>query len=150
MLEKLTEYKNIFIVAIVIGAIGYGVGRYLQPAKIETKVEQVVKEVEVVKKDIVVKERIVKQKDGTEITERTTEDKSTESTSKDSQTKSETVVTNAKPKWLISGGAGLTTNATTAYMASVQYRVLGPFFVGGHAVINPGNNTGLVTLGMEF
>jgi hypothetical protein len=146
-METLQKYAKIGLIGLILLALGYGLGRYIQPAKIETKIEQVVKEVEVVKKDIVVKERIIKQKDGTEITERTTEDRSTETTDKKSESSSSTVVTNKKPDWRINALGALNKDRDITYGLQVERRILGNISAGVYGMTD--KTIGL-SVGMEF
>lgn len=146
-METLQKYAKIGLIGLILLALGYGLGRYIQPAKIETKIEQVVKEVEVVKKDIVVKERIIKQKDGTEITERTTEDRSTETTDKKSESSSSTVVTNKKPDWRVNALGALNKDRDITYGLQVERRILGNISAGVYGMTD--KTIGL-SVGMEF
>lgn len=123
--------------------LGYGAGRYLQPAKVETKI----KEVEVIKHDIKTVTHTVTKPDGSTDTTIVQVDKSTEDKSKESQT----TISNAKPNWLISATAGksegrdLLTNPT--YGLVVQKRFMGPIYLGAYG--NNNKEFGLA-LGMEF
>lgn len=146
-METLQKYAKIGLVGLLLLALGYGLGRYIQPAKIETKIEQVVKEVEVVKKDIVIKERIIKQKDGTEITERTTEDKSSATTDKKSESSSSTVVTNKKPDWRVNALGALNKDRDITYGLQVERRILGNISAGVYGMTD--TTIGL-SIGMEF
>lgn len=116
--------------------VGYGVGRYLQPAEIRVKKEQVIKEVEVVRKDIVIVEHEVKRPDGTTTIERRTEDRSVERTDTNTQNKEETRIVNTKPQWKIQGGIGMNYSSAQLdslkpiYSVGVERRILGPIFVG--------------------
>jgi len=146
-MKTLQKYAKIGLIGLILLALGYGLGRYIQPAKIETKIEQVVKEVEVVKKNIVVKERIIKQKDGTEITERTTEDRSTETTDKKSESSSSTVVTNKKPDWRVNALGALNKDRDITYGLQVERRILGNISAGVYGMTD--KTIGL-SVGMEF
>jgi hypothetical protein len=147
------QISTIVGVSLLLLLLGYATGRYAQPARVETKIEQVVKEVEVVKKDVVIKERTEKRPDGTIITDRTTEDRSTETTNKDSKTKESIIVSSEKPNWLVSGGMSLNTEAHSIFTAVASRRIAGPIFVS--AVINFDQqdirrNTAGLTIGLEF
>lgn len=146
-MDSIQQYGKMVLAVILLLALGYGMGRYVQPAKIETKVEQVVKEVEVVKKDVVIKERIVKQKDGTEITERTTEDRSTETTDKKSESSSSTVVINKKPDWRVNALGAVNVDRKASYGLQVERRILGNISAG---VFGLTDKTVGLSVGMEF
>jgi len=149
-MSKLKNYRNYAIVVLVVGLLGYATGRYLQPAKIEIKKEEIIKTVEVVKKDVVIRERIVKGPDGTETTERVIEDKSTSTAKKESETRESTVVTNKKPDWRAAAMAGLDlSKMQPLYGGQVERRVLGPIFVSGYVLTGPSTIVG-VTAGIEF
>ena len=121
-------------------AVGYGVGRYLQPARIEIKKEQV----EVVKKDIKIVERVVTRPDGTTEKETITEDK----TKTEKETLESSLTVNKKPDWKVSGLSGLDlSNKSQFYGVQVDRRIIGPVFVGVTATTN--KTIGL-SVGMEF
>lgn len=131
--------KFLLIGLFACAAAGYGVGRYLQPARIEIKKEQV----EVIKKDIKVVERIVTRPDGTTEKETVTEDK----TLSQKETLDQSLVVNKKPNWKASGLAGLDISESQFYGVQVERRILGPFFVG--AMVTTNKTIGL-SIGMEF
>ena len=89
------------LIGLLILGIGYGAGKYSNPAKVVTKTEykEVVKEVEVKKeqKNVVVYTKKTTQKDGTVIEESKSEDKSTtyqdKTTEKDTRISSSTTTT---------------------------------------------------------
>lgn len=135
------------ILAILLVAT-YSGGRYLQPAKIETKTKIVEKEVIVERKNVVTVIKEVKRPDGTVETETRTEDKSETTGKKDSDSSSSSVVTNNKPQWRAGALVGMDfrTNQTT-YGALVERRILGPASLGVYGTTN--QNVGL-SLSLEF
>lgn len=127
----MNKYLSALVALLVVAGLGYGFGRYMQPAKIQIKKEEVIKEVEVVKKDVVVVEKITTNKDGTTVVERRTEDKSTERSSTDTRTKESTLVINVKPQWRVQGMVGYRGQLDRPmYGAGIERRILGPVFVG--------------------
>lgn len=142
------EVKYIVIAVLAVGGLGYATGRYLQPAKVEIRIEEKIKEVEVVKHDVRTVIREVTRPDGTKETETVIEDKTQESRQKESERKEEKIVTNDKPQWkanvLLTTKQGL---LGPAYGASVERRILGPIFAGAFA--NTDKVIG-VTVGIEF
>jgi hypothetical protein len=131
--------KYIVVGAVVMG-IGYGIGRYLQPASV-VEVEKLVEKERV--KTITVTKEITKP-DGTKIKET----KDITDTKKETDTeKSKTVIAD-KPDWFIVGGYGLTQNA---YTANVNRRILGNLFLGAYGTYSELSkiNAGL-TIGYEF
>jgi hypothetical protein len=123
---RLLTKLSIVLVALV---IGYAVGRHLQPAKIETR--EVVKEVEKIKRDVVIVEKKITRPDGTIVEEKTTTDKSKSETSKSSDKR--TVVSN-RNNWLVGAGIeGQISELTPVYRFEVQRRILGPILVGASA-----------------
>jgi len=111
--------KNILIAIVVAAGLGYGLGRYLTPPKIQTK------EVQTIKRDVVVVEKKIIQKDGTTIVETITTDKSKTETSKSTKTDS-------RSNYLITAGANLRGDRTEPiYDLSIQKRFIGPVFIGG-------------------
>lgn len=121
------ELKTTLIITAVVGIIAYSVGRWAVPPKIETKIEVVEKEV--IKRDVQIVEREVKQPDGTTIIDRTTVDRSTKLTDKEST--KETIVTNL-PKWHVSAGviASLDSLKTPSYIITVEKNLFATVSVG--------------------
>lgn len=131
----MNDYLKLALAALLIGGLGYAAGRYVQPAKVEIKKEVEVKEVEVTRKNIVTVTHEEKRPDGTVITDSRTEDKSTEATRTDTKSKESTTITNVKPQWKVSGGAGVKYNEISlqpVYTVGVERRILGPIFVGAY------------------
>jgi beta-lactam-binding protein with PASTA domain len=122
--------KTQLLTLLVIAALAYATGRYLQPAKVEVKQVEVVKEVEVIKRDVrtVIKE--VERPDGTREKETVIEDRTRERTKKESETQTHTVVTNLKPQWKVQGLVQLNNIQQPTYGVGVERRIIGPVFVG--------------------
>lgn len=153
MLSKLSENRNSLIAVVVIAALSYGIGRYLQPAKVEIKKEEVIREVEVIKRDVKIIEREIKRPDGTIEKERIEEDKSTNTTKKDTESKESSVVTNEKPQYRVRGGAGYDFNdKNMQYVIGGEKRFMGPLSLGLDVTL--GQNSGIkganVTASWEF
>lgn len=126
--------KNYIIVSVVSLLIGAGIVNYAFPPKVETIVQEVTKEVEVVKRDIVVVTEKITQKDGTIVEKTRTEDKSIDTTKKDSQASSRTTVTNEK-QYRVSVRAGtktLNSNPEIIYSLGIEKKLIGPLNVGVH------------------
>lgn len=122
--------KYTIIIIIIVGAVAYASGRYLQPPKTITKEVQVVKEVEVVKRDVrtVIKE--VSRPDGTKIRETVIEDKSKEAKNKDQTNTSTKLVESLKPQWKVQGLVGINEISNPTYGVGVERRIIGPVFAG--------------------
>lgn len=132
-----TVKKNLAKLSVIILALAaaYGYGRYMQPPK------EVIKEVEVVKKDVRTVTRVITQPDGTVIKERTKEDKTITEKEKSSTTE-------ARALWKVSVMAGYNLkDKEPEYALSAQKNVLGPMSLGLY-----GTNRGTVglVLGYEF
>lgn len=133
----MNDLVKIALAILIAAGVGYGFGRYVQPAKVEIKKEEVIKEVETTKKDIVIVEKETHLPDGTVIKEKKTEDKSTEVVKKEEKTKESTVTTNEKPQWKVQALAGLELGTVgPVYGAGVERRILGPFFAGVYGKTN--------------
>lgn len=131
---------NLLVIALIVGAIGYGTGRFMTPEKI-VEVEKVV-EKETTKKETT--NRTTKKPDGTVIEETITKDETTT----ESSSEHSVAIDNKKPDWFIAGGYGLN---KTAYSAEANRRIMGPLFVGIQATYTPEDKvTGLVKIGYEF
>lgn len=152
-MEISTTYRNVAIAGVLLLLLGYGTGRYLQPANVVIKKEEVIKEVETTHKDVVTHEHTVKNKDGSEVTDRTTEDKSTEVSNKQITEKESTTITNKKPDWFITAGAeanSISNIANPTYQLGVNRRILGPIFLGGNAALGGGEHRVGIQIGIEF
>jgi len=131
---------NLLIIALIVGALGYGIGRYATPNE-TIEVEKIVEKEHT---EEIKEKRTIKKPDGTIIEEEITKDITDKESSKDS-----TVVTiGKKPDWFIAGGYGLN---KTAYSLEVNRRVLAPVFVGVQAIYSPEEKiTALIKVGYEF
>lgn len=136
---------KVTIALILIGA-AYGFGRYLQPAKIETKIkiktETIEVEVEKIRTEVrtIIKE--TKKPDGTLITETTTENINENENKNVSKNEQETIkhkiVENFKPQWKVQGQVSLNNgiNGESTFRVGVERRVIGPVFAGAWADTN--------------
>ena len=148
--------RTLLIIGLVLAGLGYGMGRYLQPAKVitkvETKTEVVEVEVEKVKTEVrtIVKE-IVKP-DGTKvketITENINESKKKNVSEAKQETKTEKIVINNKPQWRAQVAVELDQFNPSNYRVGVERRIFGPVFAGAWTETNF-NSYGL-SVSMEF
>lgn len=137
------DLKHELIVGAVLLLIGFSIGKFFTPARVETKIVTVVQKVEVTQHDTTTTETT--HTDGTKTT--VTVDKSVDSTRTDSTTKSDTVV-DGKPRWNIAVDfAPQNPEIGYFYGVNVKRRMLGPVFAG--AFINTDRRVG-VSLGLEF
>lgn len=141
--------KTGLIQLLVALAVGYGLGRYLQPAEVRTETKEVVKEVEKIKRDIVIVEREIKNPDGTITIDRRTEDKSEEAVTRDKKSESESIVKAAKPDWKVDviAQASKLEPSPESYGVHVSRRILGSVFIGAYGDTN--KKFGL-SVGYEF
>lgn len=141
---------NLAIAALVLVLLGYATGRYVQPAKVVTETKEVIKEVQVVNKNVVTTEKEIKHPDGTVETDTTIQDKSTEQSTTLDNKDTLTTVTNAKPQWRLSAMAGKRSGQSLdqpMYGAIVERRILGPIFVGAWGT---SGRDGGISVGLEF
>jgi hypothetical protein len=144
----MNNYGKAAIAAIICILLGYAFGRYLQPAKIEIKREVEIKEVQVVKKDVVTVVHEVKTPDGTVTTDSRTEDRTTETTKTDTVAKESTSIENLKPQWRIQAGTDFKERALgPLYSIGVERRIIGPIFVGGSINMD---KQAMLTVSMEL
>jgi hypothetical protein len=121
--------KTQIIAVLVCLGLGYAVGRYLQPAQVETR--EVIKEVEKIKRDVVIIERKVTKPDGTVVEEKTTTDKSKIETAKSSDKSRKE---SRRNDWLVGAGVeAQLSNLNPVYRLEIQRRILGPVLVGASA-----------------
>lgn len=123
--------KYSLLTALLIGLAGYATGRYLQPAEIITKQVEVVKEIEVVKRDVKTVIKEVVRQDGSKETITTIDESTRERTHKDTDTRKEVIQTAQKPQWEF----GIMTKISIdkpipTYGAQIERRIVGPFSVG--------------------
>lgn len=125
--------KNYIIVSVISLLVGAGIVNYAFPPKVETKIQEVTKEVEVIKRDIVVVTEKVTQKDGTIVEKTRTEDKSIDTSKKDTKASSETTVTNEKQyRVSVRAGAKGIINPEVIYSLGIEKKLIGPLNVGVH------------------
>lgn len=131
---------NIAIALLVCIGLGYGIGRYVQPAKVEVK--ETTKEV--IKRDVVTVVKEITRPDGTKETETRTEDRSTET----SDTAKNSKVTAQRPAWKVNGMIGYVSDKSkTEYGVMVQKDYIGPVSLGAYATTE--KTVGL-TVGFSF
>lgn len=146
--KMVSGIKGYLISGLVLLALGYGLGRYLQSPKEITKIQEVEKEV--IKKDIVIVTKEVKHPDGTVETTTTSTDNSTEVINKN---KDVFISKNTEKQWFISAGYGRgSALGDTIITASVNRRMIGPYFLGASGTFNTIKNdhTVGINIGMEF
>ena len=136
--------KVISITALVLFAVGYGVGRYVQPAKEITKVE--IQEKEVIKNNVVTQIKEITKPDGTKETVTVVVDKS--ESKKDKQIES-VISKNTEKQWLIGIGVNPLSYYET-YSFKVDRRILGNVFIGAQYIRNKQDNIGLINITGEF
>lgn len=143
------ETTLLYLLGIVIVlTIGYAFGRYVQPAKVETRTVTVNHEVEVVKHDVVTVTKEVTTPDGTKTVTTTVTDKTKEETHKDSSNETKTVTDYSKPQWKANAFVS-PSNATTGHVYGVSFerRLIGPVFVGIYGNVDRSFGG---TVGLEF
>lgn len=122
---------GLVVVAIAL-LIGYGVGRYLQPARVVTKTQVVT----------------VEHTHTVTITEPNGTTTVTTDTGIVTKEKDETTITDIKPQWRVSGLAAVSPNTIgMVYGGQVERRILGPIYVGAFGLTN---STFGINLGIEF
>jgi len=126
-MPKKVKYGIICIVILT----AYAFGRYLQPAKIETKTETIVKEVEVIKRDVeIIKERETRT-DGTVIEKEITRDKSTESRDTNKKDQSESLIESSPPQMRLRADVGFSfRDKDYIYGIGFEKRYIGPISFG--------------------
>jgi Glu-tRNA(Gln) amidotransferase subunit E-like FAD-binding protein len=133
--------KNLLITAAVALIIGFGLGSYLCP-RVETQTVEVEKEV--IRRDVVTEIVEVIRPDGSKEVKTIVVDKSKE------QKDSKSTVTVVAAKNYIGSVSAATRSIKfdeIVYTASIQKRIMGPFFLGGSASTD--KQYGLI-ISMEF
>jgi hypothetical protein len=138
------SYKTITILVVVVAALAYATGRYIQPAKVitevEVKTEIVEVEVEKTKTEVrtIVKEVI--KPDGTKETTTTTENiaetKKKNKKEAQSERKELKIVEGLKPQWKAQVLIGLENIEIPSYRVGVERRIVGPIFAGAYSNTN--------------
>lgn len=144
-LRAIRPWKKIAIACAICLALGLVVGYYFSPEKVLTEYKDRIQTV--TKTDVVVKERIVRQPDGTETIDRIITDK----TETDSTRETEKIKTPGE-KWTVSPMAGISASGLTIG-AGVSRRLFGPVEVGIWSVLplaSPGSISGGVSVGFRF
>ena len=140
---NLKQYGYLALAGLVLFAVGYSIGRFATPPKIQEKIVE--KTVEQKNDNIHTVTVVVDKPDGTKTTTVTQDDKSTTlDTTKDTNTVS---VTNL-PDYTVKVGVGYSINAPgPVYMLSVDRRIIGSITLGAWGVTD--GSAGLA-VGMSF
>lgn len=138
---------------LILLGLGYGVGRYLQPAEVRTEIKEVEKQVVKTRTNVVTQIKEVTNKDGTTTKETTITDKTeiVDSTKKSSETLSEVIVT--KPQYRVRGGAGFDfDDKMPQYTIGGEKRFWGPMSLGLDVTLKSGAaiKSANVTASWEF
>lgn len=120
------QYGYVFGTLLVVFVVGYSVGRYAAPAKIQEKIVE--KEVEKKDNNIRTVTVVVEKPDGTKTSTTTQDDKSTDVVN-DSKSDSASVAN--LPDWKVSGGLGYNfKEISSVYMVGVERRIIGSIALG--------------------
>lgn len=141
------DTKKLIILVLAALGVGYGVGRFLQPAEIVEKIQTVEVEKEVIRRDTVVIERETTKPDGTIITERETREKEEQGTVKEKEQISQKETKN-QAQW--TAGIGVKTDIRgfkPSYGAEIGRRVFGNVWVDAAGY---DDGTALIKVRMEF
>ena len=130
--------KTITILVVVVAALAYATGRYLQPARVVTEVEVKTEIVEVeVEKTKTEVRTIVKEivrpdgtKEVTTTTENIAETKKKQKKEASKEKKEVKIVENLKPQWKAQVLIGLENIQVPAYRVGLERRIIGPVFGG--------------------
>jgi hypothetical protein len=147
---QLESWQKILLAILLAFGVGYGSGRYVQPAKVEIKTQEVIKEVEVVKHDTITVTKEIKKPDGTTEIDTTITDKDVETTTIADVKKTEETITNLKPQWNVRGLVGVSSfnfANPMVYGLNIERRIIGPIFVGAWGTTD--KSAGL-SIGLEF
>lgn len=142
-----TKYQIIIAVALL--GIGYGAGRYVQPAKVVTKTETVTKTNTIIQEHVHTVIQTVTKPDGEVVKTEVSDNNSVDTVKSSSDSSSSTVTTYSKPQWKVQGLAGLNLSSisTPIYGAGVERRILGPIFAG---VYGKSNSEAGLSVSLEF
>lgn len=132
------NFRHLLIGALVALGVGYGIGRYLQPAEIKIKKE------EIVRTDKVIVDRYITRPDGTVERERREENRTEVVRREDKQ------IVAAKPQWKVSAFGGLENGSLALKGGAIERRILGSIFVGAGALSVKSDITPVLSLGFEF
>lgn len=141
------DLKSKALIVLAIAGLSYGLGRYLQPAKVE--VREVIKEVKVVERDTEYIDREVRRPDGTIERERIERERTKVDERRESDTSK--IVSNLKPQWKVQALAGANptdfNKQDIYYGVGIERRVFGSLFAGGW--VNTRKEVG-VSVSFEF
>lgn len=134
---------------VLLVLIGYGFGRYVQPAKVVVKTNTVTQTNDVIHDHIVTVTVTKTLPNGEKDTQTTTTNNTVINDKSTTSTQSSTVTTYNKPQWKINAMAGLGTAnlAQPIYGAQLERRIIGPIFAGAWG---NSNREGGISLGLEF
>lgn len=121
---------------LVLLLVGYGVGRYLQPAEVRTEIKEVEKQVVKTKNNVITVVKETTNKDGTTTKETTITDKTeTIDTTKKSKEENTEIIA-LKPQYRIRGGAGYDfKDNSPQYVLGGEKRFWGPMSLGLDATV---------------
>lgn len=135
---------HVLLIMLVSLVLGYGLGRYLAPVKIEKQMVEVEKEV--IKKDIVTVIKEIKRPDGTVETTSSTVDRS--EVVKEIEKEIRVEVEAKKHDWLLRALVEARDFALPPnYGVGLERRILGPIFLGAYYV---STKTIGLSVGLEF
>lgn len=136
------DLKSGVIGLILLLGVGYGIGRYAQPAEVRTEIKEVEKEVVKTKTDVVTIIKEIKNKDGSVTTETVITDKTTIDSQTDKTREQLTEIINVKPQYRIRAEAGFDLQKEEPqYAIGLEKRFMGPLSLG---------ITGTVSNSMKF
>ena len=133
------QVRSEVIIVVVVLLLGYGFGKYGQPAKIVTKTNTVIQTVTVDHVNTVTVVKEVDKPDGTKEIDTTTTDKSQVNTDTDVHVETEKVVTESKAQWRVAAALVPQVSGGTfgpLYGLDVERRILGPIWAGVGADTN--------------
>lgn len=141
--------KKEIIIGVVLLAAGYGLGRYVQPAKVVTKTEVVTKVETQIQEHVHTITRTITDPNGHSETVTVTDNNTNTHSNSESDSTSSTVTTYNKPQWKAQGLVGLNIHdlSSPVYGVGVERRILGPIFVGAYGKTN--SEAGL-SVSLEF
>lgn len=149
-MEVQARQGAIAVVALIV--LGYAIGRYVQPAKVETKIVTQTQTVTVHDTNVVTVVKEVTKPDGEVDKTTTTTDLSTTNTDTTSKNTDTIIKDNQKPNWIVGGTAGLDlkSSPTTLYGVRVEHRFIGPIFLGGYGMAGTSSTTAGLSVSLEF
>lgn len=128
---NLESWQKVVLAILISAGVGYAGGRYVQPAKVVTKIKEVTKTVQVVKHDTVTVVKEVTRPDGSKESTTTITDHDVDTTDSSTKTSISQKISNEKPQWKASGLAGYNfSKLNPVYGAQIERRIIGPIFVG--------------------